>query len=280
MKKVPPFMTCPVALLVFHLLLLLDQAQGGGLRGIQDSWLVSSSDSWYLLSPGPWPQKEILEGWTGAGVEVGQGRLFSLPELEQIRVEIQAGARIRGKLLRLTGSWEQLGGDLYRETEACLAGRMGRIPGIGFRVRYFSVRLARRQIWSGQGLDMVLGHLLRLDEESLLGGGLVLPLKSQDPPAGPPVRREFLKLWLIRNRGSLAVQVDRRDDGAPVLGCEVFWATNQGLGFSLRIDPVTGTLGPGVILRRGLLLLRTSHLIHPDLGQTHRFSLSLNRSHG
>jgi hypothetical protein len=43
----------------------------------------------------------------------------------------------------------------------------------------------------------------------------------------------------------------------------------------LRIEPWSRAVGMVTGWRVGSLLLRTSHLLHPDLGTTHRWGLDL-----
>ena len=260
-------------------LMLVAQARGAGLREFQDSWLLSPVDAWILTGGSPHPLTVIYEGAASVAVVAGQGRLFSLPELTQTQFQAMARDQFHTLPWQLEGSWQRLGRGLYQESQVQLKATLGRFPWMGLQVRKTTESLDSRMIWSGFGGDLVLGCLFKVGGEALLSADLVMPVMDSDPHLGQPSLREFLNVRLLWSWTGLALRLDRRLDGAPVLGFDCFWAGVKGLGVSLRIDPATGSLGPGLCLRRGPMLLRTSHLAHPALGQTHRFSLSLIRAH-
>jgi len=267
-------------MLLFIQLVIGEQVRAAGLRDLQDSWLVGRTEAWHLLGKSPRPVASIRHEGPFLALEAVRGRLFSMVELEQSQVELGVTRLIRKRQAALSGSWQNLGGGIYRESMVRLAGMVGRFPGVGIRLQKEKMTVANQEVWSGVGLDMILGHLIPLGQEAVLCCGLVLPLKNAGPPAGQSGRREFLDFALIRFRTALVIKVDRHADGTPVLGFDFFWGSAAGLGASLRVDPATGSLGPGIYLRRGALMLRTSHLTHPILGQTHRFSLTITRAHG
>jgi hypothetical protein len=45
----------------------------------------------------------------------------------------------------------------------------------------------------------------------------------------------------------------------------------------LRADPATGILGLTLVWLGAGVMIRTSHLAHPDLGLTHRFQVGFGR---
>jgi hypothetical protein len=71
----------------------------------------------------------------------------------------------------------------------------------------------------------------------------------------------------------VALQVDQKGDGAPVLSLEILGRLSHRVGLGWRVDPDTGSLGGTFTARLGGLWWQTSHLVHPALGVTHRFQL-------
>ena len=76
---------------------------------------------------------------------------------------------------------------------------------------------------------------------------------------------------------ALAIAIDQAAGGGPLLSLEAAAALAPRLGVGLRADPGTGSCGPVTWWRAGPLLVRTSHVVHPDLGATHRMLLAVGR---
>jgi hypothetical protein len=74
---------------------------------------------------------------------------------------------------------------------------------------------------------------------------------------------------------AVGLRLDRRTDGAVALrgGCTL--AAGPGLAVGLLCGATGGELGLTLACRRGRLLIRSSHLVHPALGATHRWQLAL-----
>jgi hypothetical protein len=258
---------------------VLDPARGAGLRELEDSWLLAPRDSWRLLGSRdagePLPRESGSGFWLGAG----QGTLFSVPGLEQVLVAGGLGFKFLGRKTEVGANYQQMGREYFRETRAELDLLVGGSRGLGVSVARFAVGMAGQRVdarWEARATArraLVLGP----DRSVRLTVRLALELAGTGNRATP--RRDFLLLTFEHGRSVLAFQLDRQSDGTPVLGGEVFQALQPGIGLALRVDPVTASLGPGLSLRRGSLLLRTSHLAHPVLGQTHRFHLAYIQAH-
>lgn len=251
-----------------------------GLRDIRDSWLVDPETAWVLLGGCQEGPSALVRPRPSLVLDCGQGRLYSLPELPQLEAGLRLRAGLGSQLVTLSASWRTLGGEIYRENTLQLAIGLGTRPGIGVGLERTTQNLA------GELEPAVSRIFLAAERPFELGQDRILLLRAQlfvnpDPdPEFQPDRLPFLSAAFLGRQAGLAVAVDRRWDGAPVAGLEAFWIAGSGVGVSLRVDAATGALGPGLHVRRGALLLRTSHLTHPVLGQTHRFQLGVVRSHG
>jgi len=261
--------------LIILLITGFSQGRAAGLREFRDSWLLSTGESWLLLGAASAELARIpgrVPLFTLAG---GGARLFSIPGLEQTCLQASARTRLRGLDLFLAGEWQQLGRGIFRENRTGFRILAGGFPALGVGV------IRREVVLSGETVSDVFDCCFHLDfpfspvRDTHFRCRLELPLAGSDRQEVRPPRRGFLLLTLIRGGRALVLQVDRRQDGTPVLGLDSFWSLGGGLGIGLRVDPGTGSLGPSLSLRRGKILLRTSHLVHPALGQTHRVSLGL-----
>jgi hypothetical protein len=255
-------------------------ASGAGLRDIRDSWLISPEDVCHLLAgTATWGDSLHFAG-SHALVELGQGRLFSVPGLEQSQVSMRLRGPVRGCAMSVDGGWQKFGSGVFREDQIWLAFSLGDRPGLGLEISLNRNELDGQPRQMPLGLSLIVEHFMGLGDKGVLRGELNLTVAPGYMGDYSPARNKFAAATLIRPGGALGMRIDRRPDGTPVLGFEVFLRAGPGTGFSLRGDPATGSLGPGIQTRRGILLLRTSHLFHPDLGQTHRFSLCLVRGNG
>jgi len=234
-------------------------ATGGGLRDLADAWLASPGQTASMLrgrdaaTPGRW------------SVAVGQGRLYELPELPQCGLELGWRASAAG----VSASWERLGRDLYREDTWRLAALVGR------RVRWGAQVGVARLALGGRARGQSGEATLRLQAE--LPAGHVLdvwwPLTVAPPWYGSEGLRRWLRLSGAGDGWAWCAALDRSAGGAPIAQGEVLVRLAPIAAFGLRVEPWSGTIGCVTAWRLGGLLLRSSHLVHPDLGTTHRGGL-------
>jgi len=248
-------------------------SSGAGLRDFADGWLLNPAEMAIILSPaGPGRaplQKSSWGLWAGAG----HGRLFSMSELPLMRADW--GVIRRGAALTWTfaGSWERLGQDLIVEEAAALHLRVGGNPRLGVRVR------SRRWLVDDQLLATQLEAALDGRLAFGIGAGIKGSITIWIHPGALPTwhgrggRRTLAEIDLLHPGSGLALRVDQRRDGAPVLSLEVLVFLAPGLGLGVRADPETGSLGGNLVVRLGGPWLYSSHLVHPALGTTHRFYL-------
>jgi hypothetical protein len=249
-------------------LLLVSLAPAGpvwaaGTRDLTDGWLVPARCLVPLLGGSPAPHETPSRGFW---LWCAQGCLYGMPELP-LQGAALGYARTR---LAVSAGWEKLGDNLYREdswrlrlafrsrrTLVAITGRReGRfLMGEAGRVAGTLVLEVRRRLWSA--LELSIWH-------------------SLCPPASRPEGRSLRRWVLLSGHGKIsswAVALERDGEGAPcwqVAGLVVLVA---GVAVGLRSEPATGTVGLTTAWRRGGWCLRSSHLVHPELGLTHRWGL-------
>jgi hypothetical protein len=254
---------------------------GAGLRGLMDGWLLSPSDTVLVLEG-----REQLGGIAeqclpprGGWISVGQAHLFGMPELAVTSL----GGQWRGSGIGLGWvadlSWERTGETLFLEDEkrAFLGLGSGTVAGFEF---------CRRVIWIEEEAEavhsasiLVLRHTRVLRSEFLLRLGWRFDLTDAPVWYGEQGRRALgtVSLLVPRHGFGIAGNLDRRGDGTPGLSLDLSGSAFGRCGLGLRADLPTGSLGPITLWKFGALLIRTSHVVHPDLGLTHRMNLIVRR---
>lgn len=238
-------------------------AGGAGVRLLEDAWLWGPA----------WPDSAADRPGAFAWGAAGSGRLFGMPELPVAAVRLAAGRRGVGSAWGGTIGWQRLGRDLLRiDNVEATAGRSGRWR---CRIRAAAERqtVAGEATAPGRRTEAVLGWSWRTPAG--FGGYCDLHLSLldelvHDPRYVAPLISVLLRLAPV----TCAVAWDRRGDGTPLLGAEVLVALSGNAAVSWRYDGGSRSLGWGLVIRRGTLLVRTSHLVHPDLGATHRWQLA------
>lgn len=260
-------------LLVWGLCLWPAVVLGAGLRDLSEAWLIDWPDALALVQ-GPSAADSLSTDWW---LQVGTGRLFQMPELPQQRLETGVGFHLGGVRLGLGLGWETLGESLYRENQT------DRWLSLGDTWRV--VLTDEQALRSVAGVSMPDSRRLSLQAGGPLTRGPAWAVRvdcrllsvdlgkgSDDPP-----RRGLARLTLTHYHLGVAVALDRDRTGVPQLGVDLLWGLGRGVGISFRADPVTGNWGPGVTLAVGRMQVRTSHVGHPVLGQTHRVMVGVGR---
>jgi len=259
-------------LVLFMTVFCRGEGFAGGVHDFPDAWPIDADTARSLLSG----QETPRFSQRGFLVMIGQGRLFEMPELNQRFISLGGNLPTGAIPIHLSGQWEQTGSDLFMEDS--VAGRL---------------LLGRNQTWgvSGRWLRQTLGGLIG-DSNTHLGllwgmkfqAGEIRgrfqvnwPLTRWSGSAGDGRRENILNLTMVTSHLAGAVVVDRHDDGTPRPGFHLLLTVDGGVGLEFRADPATGSLGPGLSLIHGRLMLRTSHLIHPHLGVTHRLMLVVGK---
>lgn len=238
---------------------LAEAAHAGGSRDVADAWLISPED----LGAGTAARWHVL---------VGAGRLFGLAELPQWRCDGQVvGASWRGGL-----AWERLGSGLLCEDAVRVHACLGRRWRLGCEVGVDRLVLAAEEprLWPALAVR---------------AGGALVPgvrlevwchLREAPPWYGVNGLR---RLALITGGGegwAWGAAIDRAVDGRPTLQGEVLARVAPVACLGLRVDPWSGALGLSTAWRVRIGWLRTSHLVHPELGVTHRWALVVSAGGG
>ena len=250
-------------------------ARGEGVRDFSDGWLLNPEDTAAILArddPNGITESERVWGlWAAAG----QGVLFSVGDLPQKSLEgglVKRGGRWPWSV---TCSWDRLGNSLMVEETGNFRLRLGRNPQFGIRVR------ARRWLVENQeidaGMETALQGRLFFRMFGDLKGDLALWMHPTASVRWHHLRgrRTLAELKIFYPGSGLAIRLEQRGDGTPVLSLEYMARLATGLGVGFRTDPETGSLGGSLVARIGGPWLRTSHLVHPALGVTHRFQLGV-----
>ena len=242
--------------------------RGEGLRDFHDGWLMSMDDRALVMMPAG-SRENRWAWWLGAG----QGNLYSMRELPLLSLDCGLLYRLENWPLAAAFSWERLGESLYLEDTKTLRLRVGGRVRVGVRVRVRRWLVELEPMDSSLEVGLQGGFSFRKGEA--FRGEISLWLHAADLPRwhGHGGRRTLADLKLFYPGTGLALRVDQKGDGVPVLAVEILGRLTPHLGLGWRIDPETGSMGGNFSARVGGFWLQTSHLVHPALGVTHRFQL-------
>lgn len=238
-------------------------AAGGGSRDLHDGWLLPPD----LLRPWLAPARPGRE--SGPWLALGQARLYGMPELPLRGL----AAGWRAPRWRAALAWQRLGADLLGEERARGQFLVGGRQALGVAAGWDALRLAD----APAGRRPVFNLELRLagPAGTVLAGSL--PLLPAPDWYGRGGARRWWSVAAAAGEAAWCLALDRDARGAPLLEGEGALRVAEGCGLGLRWEPATGALGLTTAWLRGGLLLRSSHLAHPALGVTHRWSLGVGR---
>ncbi len=244
-------------------------ALAGGFRDPGEAWLLPGGEVVRLMHGDP-----PGDGATWSVVAT-EGHLFGMPELPQTGLDVRWSSKARTGL-RLEVTWSDTGRDPYRSTGLRAALRLPGLaaPGVEWRQRRTELAGEGMPAWS------------RIYATWSLSGGWAsgrgeirvhLPLNHAPAGAVPEGREPFFEGRWRQGACAMVWRLERDATGRPRSGGSVDIALGGRVALGLRGDLPSGSLGPGLTVRRGPLLLRTSHLAHPRLGVTHRFAVGVVR---
>ncbi len=236
----------------------------GGLKDLEDGWLIPVPLAVDLLATAEEAEFSTPRG--GLWLNLGLARLYGLAELplQHAAVGVAKG-RISAGL-----AWQELGNGLFREQQ-------------------FRLRLVWGELWrvsAAGGLEQceVAGEVIRHHAalEIALRSPCNAPVMVQliwalMPPPPWHATRSQRRWLLLAGRLELtrwAVAVDRSGTGTPSLQADLLFRVGAGFACGLRGELATGSMGLTTTWKLSGFLLRTSHVAHPDLGLTHRWSLA------
>jgi hypothetical protein len=272
-------------LVVLVMILLFDSGPsvvfGEGLRDFADGWLLNPRDMEFILGPagtrdlvteGVNHEPKHGSGW-GLWVGAGQGNLFSMKDLPLRSIEGGIIQRAGPLPWSLAFSWEHLGESLMVEETGALRLRLGGNPQVGIRLRGRSWLVTGERV--DTSLETGLEGRVSFPMGSLFRGEVAIWIHPGNLPGwhGRAGRRTLAEFKLFPPGWGLALRMDQRGDGVPVLSMDILGRLTPRLGLGFRADPETGSLGGTLVARLGGFWFHTSHLVHPALGVTHRFHL-------
>ena len=254
-------------------------AMAAGLRDLQDGWLLSTAEAVRLLAgTASIPGQPIGPGNSrGAWICAGKTRLFDMPDLPVTALAGGWAGSLRGTHFLADFSWERTGGEIFLEDRKDFFLGFGEGTVLGLDWSLSGIWIEAEPDAAHTEAAGILVHRRVLRDGTLVRVGWRFDLGDPPPWFGSRGRRALGSLSLLRpDKGlGLGLALDRRGDGTPGLSLELSLGLSERFGLGLRADPPTGSLGPTTVWRSGPLLIRTCHVAHPDLGLTHRFSLTV-----
>ncbi len=249
-------------------------ANAGGTRDVSDGWLLPPGELIARLWPASQDRGSGLTGATATSEHssfahwlwLGHARLYEMSELPLLAVGL--GLPVFGMQWSL--QWQRLGETLVQEDQWRLAARgPSRLEPtlcIGWDRLALAGRSGRGHLFLGVGISLRTAAGLRLRIEP--------PLTASPPWYGPTAARR----WLLITGGTdgfvWGLAVDRTTAGSPIVQLDLTGRVGPRAALGLRAEPVTGSVGLTTAWYHRHWLLRTSHLIHPELGVTHRWYLA------
>lgn len=239
-------------------------APGAGLRLLEEAWL-----------DGPrWSRAETPPTGTFAWGAAGTGRRWNLPELPLAALGVAVGRRDGGGFWMARCSWQGLGGSACRVDRLVVEAARGGTWSVALRAATERLELGGETVPVPRELRVVLGRSWRNAAGWEAGCTLHLPLEDGS-------RADLRRVTRVLGASARLAPVrftavwDRRGDGTPLLGLEALVELSRAAAVAWRYDGGSRSVGWGLVLRRGPLLVRTSHLAHPDLGVSHRWQTVL-----
>jgi hypothetical protein len=235
---------------------------GAGLQSpdIDSGWLVDAHrlDA-FMATEGAGPAAD-----RGYRIRLGSGRLHGMSALPMLAVGLDMHHRGRSMSI----GWNRTGESLWREDSLYLELiPLSRLSPI-LRIDYVLGRCLDETI--SESLLPSLGARLLIGDVLHVQGRYDLPLARQDTG-----RRPLLGLDVRNGCWLAALHLDRVSRAAPSLRGSVNYRFSSAASVGVLVEPETSTWGYLLCVRKGRLLLRTSHLMHPALGVTHRLELTI-----
>lgn len=258
----------------FAIVLYGVSAHSGGLKDFSDGWLLDPMDQVSRLADMSGAELTSQQQWW---LQAGQMRLFGLPSLPVTALGFGYVGPVGGLAVTMTGQWQRTGRDLLLEDLAQVSLYLGDHRRWGVQVRRRTLTLAGQSAMSALDVSLLLRFPVPLGVADRSRLEVSLPLTGAPSWYGSRGRHRLVHLVLLLPHLGLGVDLDHRGDGEPCVTVDLFFGLSSVIGVGVRTDPVTGQLGPTTVWKAGPLLTRTAHLIHPELGLTHRVEILLGR---
>ncbi len=239
---------------------LASAASGAGLLTVADG---------FLTSPAGLTGQDGGAG-TGAWVAAGQARLWGMDDLPVTALSAGLTRAAGSGHVGLSASWCRIGSVAVRQDR--VTGRLGREGRWSLALQAVGRRVSIAPEPGSWAVDwcVEVGRRVGLTPDAALDIRLAAVAVSA-PGSDEPEPLGELAWTAPGSAGTL--ELHRGREGSPELGLDAWLLGPRGLSVGLRWDGASGSLGPTVAARRGPLLLRTAHTVHPVLGVTHRCEL-------
>jgi len=251
--------------------LVSDRSLAAGVRDVDDGWLMGPAGVAAFLGTNTGPSAGL---WS----TVGYTRLYSLNEVPITRIELGYRLAKTWGAPTVAISWQGLGEGLYREQNTRLHLQWGNPLALGLAGTQVLVEsgggefeLQRLSSWDLRATGNLLWQLAPRFE---IRAEVWLPLAASEDSLTKMGRRRLGRLQGWHEQVSFGLTVDLKPTLQPTVGLE--WDLAWGsAAMGLRLDPSTAVVGPVVYVSHRNILIQTSHLVHPQLGVTHRFQIGV-----
>lgn len=263
LRQRPPVLLPIVAAAV--VVVAVTEARADGLRRVGAAWLLPPGLERLAAAPG------LKSPEAGPWLRAGHMRLHGLAELPVQGLSAGWG----GDGWSVEAGWEKLGAGPLRDDRVATRWAWGRAWCAALRLAYRRLQVGPGPAGGALDAEVELGAGGR---SGVLGTWRLVTSWSVARRAEPWLAPESARRFGFALAGpgrALALSLDLDAGGRPAFGWEALGSLGGGLGLSWRVDRASGATGPGLVCWRGLVRVRTSHLVHPQLGLTHRFEIGV-----
>ena len=247
------------------ILLVYSQAMAGlQAPSVSEGWLVSSSRMQAFVCGSNLTESGDLSIYASAG----NGKLFNMPDLPMR--ELSFGTSQSGRSLDF--SWASTGSKVWREDQlrCVFVPSHGISPVVGIDYNHSAIGewASNYQLMLSAGIHVPINQcvFIMYQYDLPISTGH-LPFLGQRPLLGV----DYLSAsWLA------ALRMNRVLNAPPswLISMHYRFANSVSIGF--LAEPSSSSWGSLLSVRRGPILLRSSHLVHSALGMTHRFEISVH----
>jgi len=227
---------------------------GNASAGFRDA------DQGWIISP-----DEFIKRDTGFYGAISMSSLYQMPELPMQSILSGWSSDKCHMAIR----WHKLGGDVYREDSLSVDMLFGGRLMFGINVERESQQFSDEPRW-----NTLHSFVTRYDfRESMT-------IKSTIPVSGAMLTtRDYEQLLLIL-RGEdvlFALGIDNTDSSEKSVRLGLDWLLHHKFWIGAIVDVGSSSTGLTTTIKTGKLLTRSSHLVHPELGMTHRWQLIVSQ---
>ncbi len=236
------------------LIILVALLNGNATAGFRDA------DQGWVISPGDCIKRDT--GYYGA---ISTSSLYQMPELPM--QSILSGWS--SEKWHMAIKWHKLGGDVYREDSLFMDMLFGGSLKFGIKVVRESQQFLDEPRW-----NTLYSFVTRYDFLESMTLKTVIPVSGTMLPT-----RDYEQLLLIfRSEDvSFALGIDNTESGEKSVRLGLDWLLHYMFWVGAIVDTGSSSTGLTTTTKIGKILTRSSHLVHPELGMTHRWQIIISR---